>query len=519
MNIDIGVDIVNSKNSDMFKEWKYTYQSIKKIDYKKIWIFYGFTNLKLLHKRKIHKNISDIIISDKSVIEKLELYKSILIDIYNYVDNTDEDIKKYGDLFTPMVLVDEMLDKLPKNIWNNPNLKWFDPCNGLGNFIISIIHRLMLGLSNFIIDENKRYRYIIENMIFISEIRDINIFNFLMLLNPKEEYNLNYYKGDFLSKDFDNKLKEWNIENFDIIISSPPSQKNNSSNNFSLPIYHLFVEKSIKLSKKVLMLTPSKWFMSGKGLNNYRSDMIYNQNIISITHFENNKRKIRGGLSYFYIDNNLKKKDYLLFNGKKIYPKKIGYIFPNNIYYDIINKVIEKKHSFKNIVMYSNFFGKIHNDKKTLRNGSDLFLEKQKDTDYKCYVRKKEGFIRYVDYELVDNNYGIQKYKIFTASASDPKFKDKLSTTFIGYPNEICTETYLVILCENEIYAKNVISFLKTNFFKFLFGICLIDQHVSKEIFRYVPLMDFNENWNDDKLFSYFNLNKNEINTILKYNI
>ena len=32
--------------------------------------------------------------------------------------------KKFGEVFTPMTLVNEMLDKLPKEVWTNKNLKW-----------------------------------------------------------------------------------------------------------------------------------------------------------------------------------------------------------------------------------------------------------------------------------------------------------------------------------------------------------------------------------------------------------
>ena len=45
-----------------------------------------------------------------------------------------------------MKLVNEMLDKLPKEVWENKNLKWLDPCVGMGNFIIGVYLRLMEGL-------------------------------------------------------------------------------------------------------------------------------------------------------------------------------------------------------------------------------------------------------------------------------------------------------------------------------------------------------------------------------------
>ena len=42
-----------------------------------------------------------------------------------------------------MILVNEMLDKLPKEVWKNKNLKWLDPATGMGNFPIAVYLRLI----------------------------------------------------------------------------------------------------------------------------------------------------------------------------------------------------------------------------------------------------------------------------------------------------------------------------------------------------------------------------------------
>ena len=41
---------------------------------------------------------------------------------------------KFGEVFTPPSLINEMLNKLPKSVWSNKDLKWLDPANGVGNF-------------------------------------------------------------------------------------------------------------------------------------------------------------------------------------------------------------------------------------------------------------------------------------------------------------------------------------------------------------------------------------------------
>ena len=84
-------------------------------------------------------------------------------------------IKKYGEVFTPIFLVDDMLNTLPDEVWNNPNLKWLDPCVGTGNFIIQIVKRLMVGLESYEPDTIKRYDHIINNMIYVCELQEDNI--------------------------------------------------------------------------------------------------------------------------------------------------------------------------------------------------------------------------------------------------------------------------------------------------------------------------------------------------------
>jgi hypothetical protein len=53
-----------------------------------------------------------------------------------------ERIKKFGEVFTPPELINEILDKLPVDIWKDTNKKWLDPTCGDGAFLIEIKRRL-----------------------------------------------------------------------------------------------------------------------------------------------------------------------------------------------------------------------------------------------------------------------------------------------------------------------------------------------------------------------------------------
>jgi hypothetical protein len=142
----------------------------------------------------------------------------------------DIEKKKYGEVFTPMNLINEMLDKLDeyyqkqnnKSIFSNKNFKWFDPANGMGNFPIAIYMRLMDGLKNEIIDDKERKKYILENMLYMSELNKKNVFVCQQIFDINNEYKLNLYCGDSLKLD---TKKEFGVEKFDVIIGNPPYNK------------------------------------------------------------------------------------------------------------------------------------------------------------------------------------------------------------------------------------------------------------------------------------------------------
>jgi len=43
--------------------------------------------------------------------------------------------------FTPLELVNEMLDKLPEEVWSDPNKTFLDNSGGNGNFVVEVLRR------------------------------------------------------------------------------------------------------------------------------------------------------------------------------------------------------------------------------------------------------------------------------------------------------------------------------------------------------------------------------------------
>ena len=54
---------------------------------------------------------------------------------------SQERIKKTGEIFTPLELVSEMLDKIPPDEWKDPTKTFIDPACGNGNFLVEVVRR------------------------------------------------------------------------------------------------------------------------------------------------------------------------------------------------------------------------------------------------------------------------------------------------------------------------------------------------------------------------------------------
>jgi tRNA1(Val) A37 N6-methylase TrmN6 len=141
---------------------------------------------------------------------KKRLYEFINENLKIKVDEKN----KYGEVFTPPKIVDEMLDKLPKKIWRNKNIKILDPCGGVGNFLLCIFVRLFEGLRASFENEDELTKHIIENMLYMVELNPKNYNKIIKIFNNPKNIILDNYE---------NKTKIDEIE-FDVIIGNPPFQ-------------------------------------------------------------------------------------------------------------------------------------------------------------------------------------------------------------------------------------------------------------------------------------------------------
>jgi site-specific DNA-methyltransferase (adenine-specific) len=325
---------------------------------------------------------------------------------------------------------------------------------------------------------------------------------------------------------------------FDVIIGNPPYQMSDGGAFASAsPIYHRFVEQAKKMNPRYLiMIIPSRWFAGGKGLDEFRKEMLNDNHLRVIHDFPIGEEcfpgiRLSGGVCYFRWERDnpglctvfnhqggqisSKMERPLLEAGTDTFIRKNGAIsifrkvraMHEKLFADIISNV-------KPYGLRTDFF----NDPK--KYGLPPVSEEPFDSGIMIY-----GLVHYktvkryipLDYPVPSGKEYINCYKVFVSQVLDNGFdqtKERLKP-FLGRPNEICTETFLRIgSFKDERTAKNVISYMNTKFFHILMFLKKISHHVVSKVYEYVPLQDFSEPWTDEKLYKKYGLTQEEIDFI-----
>jgi len=208
--------------------------------------------------------VNKIIMSQKKQYYTINEPDKLLEFINGELKPKEKEKKENGEVFTPLTLVNEMLDKLDeayikehgRSIFTEPSFKWLDPAVGIGNFPIIVYLRLMKGLVTQIPNDEYRRKHILENMLYMVEISDKSIY-ILGKIFCGDIYKLNIHKGSFL----DSKCKY--DFTFDVVMGNPPynppKTETGSSGN---SIWQQFVIKSFYMVKEkgfLLFIHPPGW--------------------------------------------------------------------------------------------------------------------------------------------------------------------------------------------------------------------------------------------------------------------
>jgi hypothetical protein len=166
----------------------------------------------------------------------------------------EKEKKENGEVFTPISLVIDMVDKLDeaytkehgRSIFSEKDFKWFDPAVGIGNFPIVVYQRLMIGLSGQITDEESRRKWILEHMLYSAELTPKNVFIYRKIF-CSDSYRLNVYEGDTLKMDIKTEFRlPVDFQGFDVILGNPPYNANGTKHVGDKNIYVYFSTTALK---------------------------------------------------------------------------------------------------------------------------------------------------------------------------------------------------------------------------------------------------------------------------------
>ena len=468
------------------------------------------------------------------------------------------------EVFTPPDVANRMLDTLPNELWSNPEAKFLDPFCKSGVFLREIAKRLLKGLESQIPDLQERIDHIMYHQLYGIGITELTAYLSRRSLYcstradgkhsvtefPDENGNIYFeeiahtwdkagkctYCG-VNKKDFGEEKREGRSQHayafihdknpyehmqFDVIIGNPPYQMSTTDDSIQAKtIYHLFIQQAIKMNPKYLcMIVPSRWFSGGMGLDKFRGDMLNDRRLKEIHDYTNASDifpsvKIGGGINYFLWQSDYKG-DCLI----KTYEKG-----------ECISEMKRplKEEGLETFIRYNEAIPIL---RKVQAFGEKSFSEvvsSQKPfglpTNFKSYKKDKfpdsiqifgNKYVGYVDEDSVlknkeyINSYKVLISRIYTVAENFPELI--INKPFVAEPNSCCTETYLVIgPFANKERCENVISYMKTRFFRFLVLLIKNTQDALKRVYQFVPQQKFDKPWTDEELYQKYGLTEEEI--------
>jgi hypothetical protein len=288
---------------------------------------------------------------------------------------------------------------------------------------------------------------------------------------------------------------------FKAIVGNPPYQVMDGGAGVSAkPIYNLFVDVSRSLAPSYIsMIMPSRWFAGGKGLDQFRESMLNDKHLSEIYDFINSKEcfpsaSIGGGVNYILWDK-AHIGDCLITTiqaGVKDSMSRSLSQFNVFIRYNSAIHILDKcksEQSFAALVNSRNPFG-ISSNVRGDKTG-DLRLIA---SDGISYLPKAAVSF---DNPLV-GKYKVLMSKVTAEHAGEPDKQGMfkiISRTEIINPNDVCTDSYLII-GENEQLeiVENTYKYISTRFFRFLVMLAVSSINLSQDKFQFVPQQDFTAN-------------------------
>lgn len=479
------------------------------------------------------------------------------------------------EVFTPPAVANAMLDMLPQELFRSPDTKFLDPATKSGVFLREIAKRLLVGLEDKIPDLQERVDHIFQKQLYGIAITELTSH-----LARRSVYCSKYASGKYSVSHFDTvdgnirykntphrwvngkcafcgaseseyggKKREgmeshayefihtikpqeiWKMK-FDVIIGNPPYQMSDGGGDGSSaqPIYQRFVQQAKKLNPRyITMIIPARWYSGGKGLDDFRYEMLHDNRLAEIHDFPETSDcfpgiNIRGGVCYFLWSQS-HRGDSKIVNHKQ--EKETSMNRPllekgaeTFIRYNAAISILQKVASFHEETMDNRVSSRLPFGIPS--NFTDYSLqpdsvhsvilyrsERSKNADKMVYISPKH---------ITKNADWKDKMKVLVSKASpggDEYPHAIISSPVLAKKNSVCTETYLIVdFVSSETEGMNLISYMQTRFFRFMMSLIKNTQNISKGVFAFVPVQKWSKSWTDAELYNKYGIDAAEIEFI-----
>jgi hypothetical protein len=501
-------------------------------------------------------------------------------DVLSCIANLSND-----EVFTPPELANRMLDSLAEawavdnggaDLWADKNVRFLDPCTKSGVFLREITRRLTDGLAGEFPDLRMRVSHILANQVY-----GMGTTRLTSLLARRSVYCSKHAQGEhsigraFTSDDgniwFQRTEHAWvrgtcsfcgasqatldrgegfeshayafihapDIKSrlakcfgdgmqFDVIVGNPPYQLSDGGGGggaSATPIYNLFVEAALSLEPRyAVMITPSRWFSGGKGLDEFRARMLGDHRLAKLVDFPQLYDvfpgvKIRGGVSYW-----LWSRDHT--GGCEVTTmigsETIGAPIVRSL--DAYDVLVRRNEAVRILDRVSGhrIAGRPEpslGDQVSARKPFGLTNQRGRPSPagvadpVLVYGNQQTS---YLPRTVITSNLDlVDRWKVLLVKAHGTSGRDDvtiLGNPVVAAPGSACTETYLVIgVCESEHEALNLADYMRTRFVRFLVSLRKITQNITRDSYRFVPALPMDRSWTDSDLYERYGITADEV--------